>query len=66
VLVRSGEQDLLSPRPGVEWFTRFNRTAADAYMRTIMHTMAHVRQIWYLRGVMGISDKNGFPHQHWA
>jgi len=66
VLGASSEQDLLGPRPGVEWFTRFNRTAADAYMRTIMHTMAHVRQIWYLRGVMGISDRAGFPHQHWA
>ncbi len=66
VLEQSSEQDLLGPRPGVEWFTRFNRTAADAYMRTIMHTMAHVRQIWYLRGVMGLSDKDGFPYQHWA
>ena len=66
VLEGSSEQDLLSPRPGIEWFTRFHRTAADAYMRTVMHTMAHVRQIWYLRGAMGISDKDGFPHQHWA
>ena len=66
MLEQSTEQDLLGPRPGVEWFTRFNRTAADAYMRTIMHTMTHVRQIWYLRGAMGISDKDGFPHQHWA
>jgi hypothetical protein len=40
---------------------------ADSYMRTIMHTMSHTRQIWALRGVMGAVDRNkAFPRQHWA
>ncbi len=40
---------------------------ADCYMRTIYHTMSHVRQIWALRGMMGSVDTNGaWPRQHWA
>jgi hypothetical protein len=38
---------------------------ADFYMRTIYHTMAHTRQIWLLRGALGLADGN-WPHQHWA
>ena len=29
------------------------------------HTMAHVRQIWLMRGAMGLTDKDGWPVQHW-
>lgn len=39
---------------------------ANAYIRTIMHTMAHVRQIRMLRGVMGLTGEQGWPLQHWA
>ncbi len=42
------------------------RTRADAYMRCIWHTMGHVRQIWFLRGLLRLSDNQGWPHQHWA
>ena len=40
---------------------------ADSYMRTIWHTMSHVRQVWALRGVMGLVDGGqAWPRQHWA
>lgn len=40
---------------------------ADSYMRTIYHTMSHVRQIWALRGMMGlVGNDRQWPHQHWA
>lgn len=39
---------------------------ADSYMRTIFHTMAHVRQIWLLRGALGMVDGQSWPQQHWA
>lgn len=44
----------------------WDRTRADGYMRTIHHTMAHVRQIWLLRGALGITDGKSWPRQHWA
>ncbi len=62
----AAEGDLLGPRTDSQWYRDWNRTSADAYMRTIMHTMAHVRQIWMLRGVMGLTDEQGWPLQHWA
>jgi len=37
---------------------------ADLYMRTIWHTNSHIRQIWFLRGALGI--KTASPQQHWA
>ena len=40
--------------------------ASDAAMRTIWHTMAHVRQIWLLRGALDITDGEWWPRQHWA
>ncbi len=40
--------------------------AADAYMRTIYHAQAHIRQIWLLRGVMKLTDETAWPRQHWA
>ena len=36
------------------------------YMRTICHTNAHVRQIWLLRGALGLTDGKSWPQQHWA
>ena len=44
----------------------WDNTSADAYMRTIYHTMAHVRQIWLLRGALGMTDGLSWPRQHWA
>jgi hypothetical protein len=38
----------------------------DAYARTIFHTMAHVRQIWLLRGALGLTDGAAWPMQHWC
>jgi len=39
---------------------------ADWYMRTICHTHAHVRQIWLLRGALGLTDGRTWAQQHWA
>ena len=58
------ESDLKGSRMAESWWGE--RTSADAYMRTIYHTMAHVRQIWLLRGALGITDGNSWPRQHWA
>jgi hypothetical protein len=60
------EVELRGPRFSSEWWSSRGCTAADAYMRTTMHTMAHVRQIWFLRGAMGLTDAAGWPEQHWA
>jgi len=40
-------------------------TRSDFYMRTIYHTESHVRQIWLLRGALGLGD-GLWPSQHWA
>jgi len=37
----------------------------DFYMRTIYHTISHTRQIWLLRGALGLVD-GPWPEQHWA
>ena len=58
------EGDLRGSRMAESWWGE--RTSADAYMRTIFHTMAHVRQIWLLRGAFGIIDGMSWPRQHWA
>ena len=60
------EDDLRGPRAAVEWCRQHDRTSGDAYLRTICHAHAHVRQIWMLRGVLGLSDRDGWPVQHWA
>jgi hypothetical protein len=49
-------------RPVQDWW----EYAADACMRTIWHTMAHVRQIWALRGALGAVKGDIWPYQHWA
>ncbi len=65
-LESAGEADLLGPRHCHSEWLEAGKTAADAYMRTIMHTMSHVRQIWLMRGAMGLVDTDGWPEQHWA
>ncbi len=66
-LESAGEQDLLGRRCCAGWWVKERgRSAADAYMRIMGHTMAHVRQIWLMRGAMGLTDKDGWPEQHWA
>jgi hypothetical protein len=62
-LAAASEGDLHGPRKAEDWW---KRTSADAYMRTICHTMAHVRQIWLLRGALGLTDGTSWPQQHWA
>ncbi|MFP4105416.1 MAG: DinB family protein [Phycisphaerae bacterium] len=60
------EDDLRKPAD-TEWFRDYpDRTRADAYIRTTMHTQAHVRQIWLLRGKLDMTDRHGWPDQHWA
>jgi len=53
-------EDLL--RPVRDWW----ECASDSCMRTIRHTMAHVRQIWLLRGALGWREGQSWPHQHWC
>ena len=57
------ERDLLGKRHAEGWW---KGNAADAYVRAIFHAMAHVRQIWLLRGALGLTDGKTWPQQHWA
>lgn len=57
---------LLGPRSAEAWWREGDRNAADAYVRTILHTASHVRQIWLLRGLLGLTDADGWPEQRWA
>ena len=66
ILEAQDQESLPATRPGTWWTDEFGKTAADAYMRLTMHLMAHVRQIWLMRGVMGLTDTDGWPEQHWA
>ncbi len=66
VLEHTEPEQLQRPRPDSPWFEHHaGRTAADAYMRTIMHTMAHVRQVWCLRGALE-THSDTWPMQHYA
>ena len=38
---------------------------ADFYLRTIYHTQCHIRQIWLLRGALGLGG-GSWPEQHWS
>jgi len=66
-LEAASEEDLLGPRmaAGTDWVDKHGRNAAEGYARVIWHIMAHVRQIWLLRGIMGLTDKDGWPEQHY-
>ena len=57
------DDELLRPRA---FWTDKSAYPTDKYMRTICHTMSHVRQIWLLRGALGLTDGKAFPRQHWA
>ena len=61
-LATATEEDLHGKRAAPAW----PRTAADGYMRTIHHALAHIRQIWLLRGALGLTDGSSWPRQHWA
>ena len=41
------------------------KSRADFYLRTIYHTASHVRQIWLLRGALGLAC-GPWPEQRWA
>ncbi len=60
-LDQTSEKDLLRPRAPKEWNQTGN--SSDMYVRVIKHYMAHLRQIWLLRGHMGLTY---WPAQHWA
>ena len=60
-LERATQADLTA-KPDEHW----RGNLADMYMRTIYHTMAHVRQIWLLRGALRLTDGTSWPRQHWA
>ena len=57
--------DLLAAPQHTEDFWK-GRTQADAYMRTIWHANAHLRQMWLIRGALGLTDGKAWPQQHWA
>ena len=56
------DADLIRPRRGCWWFDENpGRVRSDAYMDCVWHTTAHVRQIWLMRGLMGVRDDQGWP-----
>ncbi|MHB0875019.1 MAG: DinB family protein [Anaerolineae bacterium] len=58
-LAGADEQSLRRPVDDPE-----KSVAADWYVRTTYHTAAHVRQIWLLRGALGLAG-GAWPGQHW-
>ncbi|MDP2871363.1 MAG: DinB family protein [Bacillota bacterium] len=56
-----GEPALTRSVPG--WSGKW--THADLLVRAGMHTAAHVRQIWLLRGLLGALPDGAWPRQHW-
>ncbi|MCC7204406.1 MAG: DinB family protein [Phycisphaeraceae bacterium] len=56
------DEPYLREKPGDHW----PGDRADFYKRTILHAMAHVRQIWLLRGALGLTDGKSWPQQHYA
>lgn len=48
--------------PVMDWWP----AAGDPCMRAICHLAAHVRQIWLLRGALGLIEGDSWPRQHWA
>lgn len=58
------DEGFLRSSPPAEWQWPGDR--ADLLKRTVFHTMAHVRQIWLLRGVLGLTDGRSWPQQHYA
>ena len=65
--VQSAPQaDLRSDRNLPEWYKARGRTQIDSVLRLVGHVQAHVRQIWFYRGLMGLKDPAGWPQQHLA
>jgi hypothetical protein len=62
-LASATEQDLRGRRKADDWW---QKSVADGCLRTVMNTAAHVRQIWLLRGALGLTDGKLWPQQHWA
>jgi hypothetical protein len=60
-LDKTSEADLLQSRAPKEW--KHEGNSSDLYIRVIAHHMAHLRQIWLMRGCMGLDY---WPCQHWA
>jgi hypothetical protein len=56
--------DELRAAPGRE--NKSKATRADCCIRTIWHTAAHVRQIWFICGALGLTDAKSWPRQHWS
>ena len=66
-LKRTSIEELATPNMKSWWFQEHaEKVRADAYMRAIWHTLAHVRQIWFLRGLVDTTASGGWPQQHWA
>jgi hypothetical protein len=59
------EAELTAPPPGMRGSPSMI-ACTDAYLRAAMHTMAHTRRMWMLRGARGLADAEGWPEQHWA
>jgi hypothetical protein len=69
-VIRDAAMMLLAAKSAADLTNRsgdhpIKRNLADFYMRTIYHTMAHVRWIWLLRGALGLAT-GPWPEQHWA
>ncbi|MFW6302989.1 MAG: hypothetical protein ACOC2L_00075, partial [Candidatus Sumerlaeota bacterium] len=62
-LVSASNEDLMGKRCAPE---EWPGNAVDAYVRAIYHTTMHLRQIWAVRGRMGLTCKDTMPHQLWA
>lgn len=62
VLEPLSEEDLRAARAGCWWFEeQTGRTRADAYILCIRHTQFHLRQIWLMRGLLGLTDTPRWP-----
>ncbi|HUS44828.1 MAG TPA: DinB family protein [Phycisphaerae bacterium] len=53
------DQDLERKRSG-----RAEEPSGDCYLRMIGHTNTHIRQIWLLRGALGLTHAMAWPQQH--
>lgn len=62
-LAETSESGLLTNRAPDDW--KHEGNSADLYVRSIYHTMGHVRQIWLLRGAMGLAEGKHWPAVHW-
>ncbi|MBT7300238.1 MAG: DinB family protein [Victivallales bacterium] len=61
-MAQVGDEQLRQPpsRPN-----QSKTTQADCCIRAIWHTGCHVRQVWLLRGALGLADL-AWPRQHWS